>query len=72
MDIFKPKPNIAQELKFVKKPVINLRKPYDCPTLIKHKNSQGGQIQPQKFSISGDNSRHGYAPVNTINHGPGY
>ena len=42
MDIFKSKPNIAQELKFVKKPAINLRKPYDYPTLFKHKNSRGG------------------------------
>ena len=41
LDIFKPKPNIAQELKSVKKPAINLRKPYDYPTQIKDKNSQG-------------------------------
>ena len=71
MNIFKPEPNIAQELQFVKKPAINLRKPYDYPTQIKDKNSQGGYIQPQKFSISGDNSGYGNAPVNAINHGPG-
>ena len=43
------KPNIAQVWKFVKKPAIALRKPYDCPTLSRYKNfwDYGG---PRSFS----------------------
>ena len=58
-------------MKSVKKPAINLRKPYDYPTLIKHKNSQGGRNQSRKFFISGDDSRQGYASIDAVDHSPG-